>query len=201
MHGKSNLTGEEHMKRIFVTGLLMLAATFVCLADIARPDRPLGKPASSVMSQMMIKLDRDAREAKLVIPRSQLDQLRAELDAIDDGNSAAGFQSIQMIVSGTLISLAFVFGGLWFVRSGRGFTGAGNIAAILTAGAVLAGLATIAIANVGPPPEARTINGKMFSQSVHLYKFGSGKVRLELSDADQIVLVVPDPKPSAGSDE
>ena len=193
------------MKRTFAAGLLMMTAAFACLADIARPDRGSGrveKPANSVMSEMMIKLDRNTTEAKLVIPRSHLTQLRAELNAIDDGgNSAVGSQRVQMIVSGTLISLAFVLGGLWFVRSGRKLGSTGSIAAIVALAGLSGGMATMIYANAGPPPEARTINGKMFSQSVHLYKFGFGKVRLELSDEDQIVLLVPDPKPPTASEE
>ena len=49
-------------------------------------------------------------------------------------------------------------------------------------------------ANAGPPPEARSITGKMFTPAVHLYKFGYGKVKVETSDddRDEIELIVPD---------
>ena len=44
-----------------------------------------------------------------------------------------------------------------------------------------------------PPPEARVINGKMFTQSVHMYKQGSGPIKLEVSDkVDTPELIVPD---------
>jgi hypothetical protein len=47
------------------------------------------------------------------------------------------------------------------------------------------------------PAEARSITSKMFSQSVHIYKFGYGRVKLEAkpeSGGDRIELIVPDPK-------
>jgi hypothetical protein len=54
--------------------------------------------------------------------------------------------------------------------------------------------ATIAFANVGAPVEARSITGKMFSDAVHQYKYGYGKIKLETSDTgDNIQLIVPDP--------
>ena len=65
--------------------------------------------------------------------------------------------------------------------------------------AVLAGLgslATVVYGNAGPPPEARSITGKMFTPAVHLYGFGSGQIKLETIDEDRndIQLIVPDPQ-------
>ena len=56
--------------------------------------------------------------------------------------------------------------------------------------------ATFVYGNAGPPPEARSITGKMFSQAVHWYNFGSGKIKLETTDEDlnEIILIVPNPK-------
>lgn len=193
------------MKRILTIALIALTASLACLADIPRPERPSGrveKPKASVLSQMTIKLDRNASEAKLIIPRSQLKELRAELESIDEpgGFAATGFQKTQMIAGGSLISLAVIMGGLWFARTGRR-PGRGSMTAVLALAALLGGAATMIHANIGPPPEARTINGKMFSESVHRYKFGSGKVRLELSDANEIVFIVPDQKSPAAGEE
>jgi len=45
---------------------------------------------------------------------------------------------------------------------------------------------------MGPPPEARSITGKIFTPGVHMYKQASGKIRVEASDNDWIELIVPD---------
>ena len=66
--------------------------------------------------------------------------------------------------------------------------------------AVLAGIgsaATFVYANAGPPAEARSITGKMFSQAVHIYNYGWGTVKLEASpdsDGEGVTLIVPNPK-------
>jgi hypothetical protein len=177
-------------------------ASFAAFADIARPDKtPKNTPKpKGIDTSMTIRLDRDAKEARLLIPRSQLKKLRAELDQMDDDsdNTAAvtnGIGRTQTIVSGLFLSLALVFGGMWFVRSGKAATKTGKSLVVL---AILAGLgsaATFVYANAGPPSEARSITGKMFSQSVHIYNFGYGRVRLETSPAnegdDGVVLIVP----------
>jgi hypothetical protein len=54
--------------------------------------------------------------------------------------------------------------------------------------------ATLAYANAGPPPEARSITGKMFAQGVHWYNAGWGHVKLGVSDTERIKLIVPNPK-------
>lgn len=186
-------------KTLFISVLLLTFVT-AALADIARPDRtpkPVKKPAA-VDSYLSIKLDRNAKEARLIIPRSQLKTLRAELDAIDNGTdstpepTAGGISKVQTIVSGLFISLAIVFAGIWFARSGK------LSARATAAGAgvfIFAGLAVIVYGNAGPPSEARSITGKMFSPAVHIYKFGGGKIKLEVSDLDdRIELIVPDPE-------
>lgn len=194
------------MKRIICLMTLVLVATLAAFADIARPDpTKTPKPAKGVSTTMRINLDRDATEAKLIIPKSQIKYLRAELEQLDDeaDNTAAvtkpsAFSRTQTIVSGAFLSLALVFGGMWFVRSGKASTKSGKTLVIL---AVLAGTgatASLMYANIGPPPEVRNISGKLFSNSVHRYKSASGQVKVELSaTADQIVFVVPDPQPAA----
>jgi len=59
------------------------------------------------------------------------------------------------------------------------------------------------LANAGPPPEARSITGKMFTQAVHIYGFGSGQIKLEVTNEDRqyIDLIVPDPKTSPSPEE
>ncbi len=192
------------MKRIFLIAAVLVFASTAAFADIARPDpakSPKTKPSTSIMTTMDIRLDPDAKEARLIIPKSQLKQLRAQLDGMDDAadNTAAvttpSFSRTQTIMSGAFLSLAIVFGGMWFARSGKAASKTVKTIVIVTAIAGIASAATFVYANAGPPNEARSITGKMFSQAVHIYGFGRGQVKLETSDSDdRIQLIVPDPK-------
>ena len=193
------------LKRTTLTfSILILAAT--AFADVPRPDitpSRIKKPAS-VDTHLSIVLDRNAKEARLIIPRSQVKALRAELEDIDSGSdgtaallTAGGISRLQMIVSGTFLSLAVAFAGVWFTRKKKMATASARSTAAGMVIFAVGGLATIVYGNAGPPPEARTITGKMFSPAVHLYKSGGGKIKLEISDTDTIPkLIVPDP-PSA----
>src|SRR5262245_27562468 len=115
------------MRKLVLAATAMMLFSLTAFADIARPNvpKPDAKTKKSVETTLIISL-RDTNEAKLVIPRSQLDQLRAQLNELDGGgiNSAAAiktspdrFTSLQTIVSGAFLSLAIAFGGIWFVRS------------------------------------------------------------------------------------
>lgn len=183
------------MRKIFLSGLVLLSVASVTLANIANPDLP-AKRGKSIDTSLTINIDSKAKEARLIIPRSQLKQLRADLESLDgedDTNPqvAGTIGTVQTIVSGTLISLAFIFGGLWFVRSGSKKNSKAVVATavLLTLGSI----ATLVYGNAGPPPEARSITGKMFTQSVHMYKGGWGEIKLEVSDtARNPQLIVPD---------
>jgi hypothetical protein len=120
------------------------------------------------------------------------------LDALDSGDdtaSAGGVTGIQTIVGGVFLSLAFVFAGFWFVKPGRLSAKGGKAtaaAAIIFAGGAFA---AIAFGNAGPPAEARSITGKMFSKALHAYGTGGGKIKLEVSDeVTGPKLVVPNPR-------
>jgi hypothetical protein len=183
------------------------ASVFANIAPAKTP-KPTKKPAS-IDTQLSISLDREAKEARLIIPRSQLKALRAELESLDNGSddtaaaaSTGGISGIQTIVSGAFISLAFVFAGFWFSRSGKLATRGGKAAAagmIVFAGGAFA---TIVYGNAGPPPEARSITGKMFTRALHTYGFGSGKIKLEVSDElSYPKLIVPNPEDAKTPDE
>jgi hypothetical protein len=184
-----------------LAGIIMLASSAV-IADIPRPDKTPAKAPkpNGITTRMDIRLDRDAPEARLIIPKSQLKQLRAEIERLDDaadntaGVTSPGVSRTQTIVSGIFLSLAVVFGGMWFVRSGKAATRTGKGLVILAVVAGAASAATLIYANIGPPLEARRITGKMFSQAVHLYKFGGGEIKLEAGDDDSVKFIVPDPQ-------
>jgi hypothetical protein len=183
--------------------ILMLVAIFTlfainALADIPRPEPPKPKSSKAIDTSMTIRISRDAKEAKLIIPKSQVKQLRAQLEELDgdtDANASLNlnFTRVQTIAGGMFLSLAFVFGGVWFARVRKTGLKANKTLVIGAALCLSGALTTIAFANAGPPPEARSITGKMFTQAVHLYKFGTGKIKLETSDdARNIELIVPD---------
>jgi hypothetical protein len=192
------------MRRTALTLLFILALSTISLADIAKPTKT-PKPTASITTNMMIHLRHDAKEARLIIPKTQIQQLRAQLDGLDTGAdsamTASSFARTQTIIGGLFLSLAIVFGGIWFARSGKAGTLSGKTLVILTVFAAMASTASFVYANAGPPPEARSISGKMFVQGVHIYGFGSGTVKLEAGDEEFIDLIVPDPKDTPSSEE
>lgn len=190
------------MKKVLSLVALSLAFAALAFGDIRRPDEPKAKPSKGIDTTLSISIDRNAKEARLVIPRNRLKQLRAELEQLDDdsNNTAAmtgDFSRTETIVSRLFLSLAFVFGGVWLARSGRAATKTAK-ALVIAAGLFMSGaVATFVYANVGPPPEARSITGKIFTPSVHMYKQAWGKIKLETSDESRdIRLIVPE-SPSA----
>ena len=199
------------MKRTFLIAAAVLFAASTTLADIARPEpakSPKTKPSTGIATTMDIRLDPNAKEARLIIPKSQIRQLRAQLDGLDDADESTAavtttsFSRTQTIMSGAFLSLAIIFGGIWFARSGKAASKAVKTIVIVTTVAGIASAATFVYANAGPPNEARSITGKMFSQAVHYYGVGWGEVKLETSDKDdRITLIVPNPKDDSKTDE
>src|SRR6476620_8788295 len=148
------------MKKAALALVAMLVCSGLSYADIARPDSsphhtPKPPPETLVDPTLDIRLDGDAKEAKLLIPRSQLKQLRAELDRLDDGTTASTttntWSRTQTVVSGTFLSLAIVFGGLWFVRSAKASSNGVKTAVIAVSVGAIAAAASFAYANAGPP--------------------------------------------------
>src|SRR5436190_11339658 len=198
------------MKKLTTLIGMTLFTSMYCFADIARPNNlsaQTPKPRAAIETTMDIRLRPDEKEARLIIPKSQIKQLRAQLETLDEGsNNAAVFTSgngingLQTIMSGLFLSLAIVLGGVWFMRSAKSpRANKGVIAAILLS---FVASATFVFANAGPPAEARSITGKMFSQAMHIYGFGWGKIKVETTDDDdRITLIVPNPKTSPSPGE
>src|SRR5215203_5055976 len=100
------------LKRTALAAFILSLAT-AAYADVPKPDRTTTntKKAAAVETYLSIQLDRGADEARLIIPRSQLKTLRAELDAMDAGTDATAAlissdsgSRLQIIVSGVLLS-------------------------------------------------------------------------------------------------
>jgi hypothetical protein len=210
------------MKKLVLVFVMMMSFSFAAPADIPRLQTPTPEPSPT--AKVKTKKSIDARlqillvqtdTAKLKIPKSQIAQLRAQLDELDGGgNTAAAVTTnglsvsrIQTIVSGAFLSLAIVFGGLWFARSKTpkdGVSKTGKAVGVLAILFLSGAAATAVVANVGPPPEARSISGKLFTDYVHQYMQASGNIKLVVSDdknEESIVLEVPDPHGYPDRDE
>ena len=73
------------MKKILSLCLAMSLLSIAILAD-EPPVKPTAKPDSkkSINTNLTIRIDKNAKEATLIIPKSQIKQLRAELEQLDD---------------------------------------------------------------------------------------------------------------------
>jgi len=190
------------MKKLLFASVVLVLFSAAAFADIPQPKpTPSPKQKKGVQSTLIITLDPDAKDARLIIPKSQVKQLRAQLDEIDGGgedNTAAvtrGFSGTQTIVSGMFLTLAFVFGGVWLARSGKMSSKTGKTVAVGAFVFLSGALATVVFANIGPPLETRSITSKLFDKQVLRYRQASGMIKLETTDTgSNIELVVPDPK-------
>ena len=188
------------MYKKYLVLLAVLLFAVPAFADIARPDRTPKRPKkeTAIDSRLTIRLDKDAKEARLIIPRSELKGLIAQL-GMDEmpAVKVGGISQAQTIMGGTLISLAIIFGGVWAFRSGKLATRSGKVTASVAL--VLAGgaLTSLVYANIAPPLETRSIKGSIFSPAIQKYKFVSGPIKLEIGENETApTLIVPDPKPA-----
>ena len=188
------------MYKKYLVLLAVLLFAVPAFADIARPDRTPKRPKkeTAIDSRLTIRLDKDAKEARLIIPRSELKGLIAQLGTDEmPAVKVGGISQAQTIMGCTLISLAIIFGGVWAFRSGKLATRSGKVTASVAL--VLAGgaLTSLVYANIAPPFETRSIKGSIFSPAIQKYKFVSGSIKLEVSDDKTVpTLIVPDPKPT-----
>ncbi len=182
-------------KSIFAIALIAFCS-FAAFADVRLPNTPTPtatpKQQKTIDSTFIIRLDPNANEAKLNIPKSQVQQLRAALDGLDDSEPLWTFSRTQTIVSGLFLSLAIVFGGVWFARARNG-----KANKTLIAGAILllvGSAATMTFGNAGPPDELRSISGKLFDKKVfNGWRSAYGTVKVKVSnEGNTIELIVPD---------
>ena len=137
-------------------------------------------------------------QTTLRIPKAQLKWLAEREENGDDSDNTAtnagSFSRTQTIVSGAFLSLALIFGGMWFVSSGKSATKKGKTLVILAVIGVVSSAATFVYANVGPPPQLRSISTNLFDKkSFEGWNYASGTIRVETSPEDVIELIVADP--------
>ena len=179
-----------------------------------RPDPPPSKETADTdakevesaekedLTEFMIYIDRDATEAKLIIPTSIIRELSRDADKssyLPSRNLIHDrpiLSQMGTVIGGMLLALSILFGGLWLIRNHKlSAANVGTIALLLIMSGI--GTASIVYANAGPPPplEARSLTGKIFSKEVHTRKKAFGELRVETSNLqDQIHLIVPDSK-------
>lgn len=188
----------------FAVVALVAAASSPVFANIAPAQPGVGgadKPRKSVPARMQLRPDAEAKEAKLIIPRAVLQQLRAEIDGGESnaaGAASAGGFSLtptQTAFAGLCLSLSLVFGGVWFVNSRAAGRRTARVAASLAVLA-LAGAAAgaVAYANAGPPAYARTLTSKILLPETTYYGGPHGNVKVEITDerSDYIELRLPE---------
>ena len=202
------------MKRIIALSLLIMLASVAAFSDIARPDKtPKVKPTpkfrmTNTTMTMEIRTQGNLAQTTLRIPKSQLKYL-AELEQNNDedsDNTAAvtgGYSRTQTMVSGAFLTLALVFGGIWFVRSGKSATSTGRSLVILAVLTAAGSAATLVFANVAPPQRRPAITSKLFDKKVLPYgSYATGNVRVETSPDDVLELIVLDvPSDKANAEE
>jgi hypothetical protein len=189
------------MKRRFkylALAALLLATAVSAFADVRVPDKDKNKSpkVQPFTAQMMIDPNTKSSEARLLIPREVLQQMRAGLDGEDARGSALAFFNTggaQTVMAGLFLSLALAFGGVWLVRT-RGRRRLGTAALCVAAMALCGAAATAVYANAGPPAVARSLTSKILIQDAKWYGV-YGQVKVEVTDDDdQIRLVLPRPK-------
>lgn len=192
------------MKRIIALSLLIMLASVAAFSDIARPEKtPKAKPTpkfrmTNTSMRMEISMQGNIAQTTLRIPKAQLKYLAGLDENNDDTDNAAavtgGYSRTQTIVSGAFLSLALVFGGMWFVRSGKSATKTGKSLVILAVITAVGSAATLVYANVGPPPQLRSITSALLNKKAfENWGYARGEVRVETSPDDYLELIIVDP--------
>jgi hypothetical protein len=187
--------------RIVLT-LLIFSATTLAFADVIPPGSKgkhggrIKKP-SDIKVRMNIYPDSNITEAKLIIPRKVLQQLKAENDSDDSQNADAtnkfNFTKTQTVMVGLFLSLSIVFGGVWFARARSTEKKTPRIVAAVALLAFVGATATAVYANAGPPPVARSLTSKILIPEATYYGVW-GEVNVEVvEEGEQIILRLPKP--------
>jgi hypothetical protein len=174
---------------------LLLAAASPAFADIALPKQP--KHNNNEVrrdlphSRMTIERVEGLREARLQIPRSQVQELNALAGIEAGGAQGATFKSATTIVGGLFISLAVVLTGLLLARSRRGLR-VGRAAAVVALCVCAAGVtAVVTYANAPPPGGYRAQDPGTLIRAVAGAPL-VGSIRVEVvEEGTEIKLLVP----------
>jgi len=152
---------------VCVCVLVVLGSGQTVFADIAKPKQPEQKTKVVLRRRLDIVPEGKVWQARLQLTQSDLQELRAALDAasadaaLGSGNAALGSGNVGLaasiaqspvrtIVAGLLLFLSVSFAGVWFARSAR--RGRKVVAVGILVVAMLGAVAIITRGNAGPPP-------------------------------------------------
>jgi hypothetical protein len=178
----------------FAALAVLLAVASPALADIALPKQP-ARNNNEVrydlpFSRMTIERVEGLREARLQIPRAQLERMNAAAGVEGGGAQSASLKSAGTVVGGLFISLAVVLTGLLLARSRRRVA-FGRATAALFVCAAAAGVAGVAAYANAPAPRYRQQNAGTLVKAVTGAPL-AGSIRVEVVDeGDEIKLLVP----------
>jgi hypothetical protein len=181
-------------RQLAALALLLLAAASPAFADVALPKRPTDNPGEVrrdlPTARMTIERVEGLREARLQIPRAQLERMNAAAGIEGGGAQSAALKSAGTVVGGVFISLAVVLTGLLLVRSRRRVAFGRATAAVLVC-AVAAGVAAVAAYANAPAPHYRQQDPGTLVKAVSGVPL-AGSIRVEVVDeGDEIKLLVP----------
>ena len=186
---------------LFVTFAISAASVF---ADIKPPMTPVPKPVDEMNGRIYVDLRSDVKMPTLKIRREVLQQLRAAIDEADDvqngaavARSTSSITRTQTIVSGTLFSLALVFGGIWLFRE----KARSPRAAVSTVVLAVIGLGAVVVFANSPPPSMVGLTTRIFEKNTKAYGYASGRVKIQIldrqpgvfngNDRDDVILEIP----------
>lgn len=192
--------------RHFAALALLLFAVAPVFADIALPKNNRPRPESEIrsdlpFSRMTIERVEGLREARLQIPRAQLERLNAAAGIVEGGgSSSASLKTAGTVIGGVFISLAVVLTGLLLVRSRRRVA-FGRATAALVVCVCAAGVAAVAAYANAPAPHYRVQNPGTLVKAVTGAPL-AGSIRVEVvEEGNEIKLLVPAKSPTGRGDE
>ena len=180
------------MKKLLFLYAFIAIFSISAFADIRLPDNvkpsPTATPRSKTKSQKMqmsIRVNPNIEETTLVIPRGAINNLRAQLDELDGGNSnvaqTGGISGTQTLMSGMFFSAALIFGGVWMFR-GKSLAKNQKIIAGLLIFAFLGASVYTVSANVAPPAYVG-IKADVFSDKMRTSWRGAvGEIKVEVDE-------------------
>ena len=194
------------MKTLLVACCLIFVVTQTINADIAKPKPPVQPAKITLHTSLEIATDPKAYEAKLQIPQSELQNLRAALDGGAGNATVVGgiaLSSTRTIIAGLLMFLSVSIAGVLFARSSSFGRTQKVVGTLVLVAAMLGATAIITQANAGPPGSYRWRN---LPQALAEGKPTYGGVDVEIVPDDpngggRIRLIIPLKKQNGNGEE
>jgi hypothetical protein len=194
------------MKTLLFLACLLALSGISVLADVAKP-KPTEQPRVVMGRKLEIVPDQKVWQARLQIPQSDFQELRAAVDGAAGSNSTIAANiarsSTRTIVAGALLFLSVSFAGVWLARRSSTTRGGKAIAAGAVVIAVLGVAAIITRGNAGPPPGY--LNWRELPKNFQQGKATSGQMMIEVvpdnPDSPSIKLILPTKPKDGPADE